>query len=102
MDVIGRIDELMAARGWTDYRLSQESGISPSTLANIRRRHSLPSIPTLNIICQTFGISLSQFFSEETCTVQLSTEQADFLSMWNKLTPKQKTLVMELTSELNS
>ena len=100
MDVINRIDELMKAREWTDYKLAQESGLSQSTIANMRRRHSLPSIPTLECICNAFGISLSQFFSENTDTVQLNGAQKEFFDNWVSLTDVQKDLLNKLIREL--
>ena len=35
-----------------------------STISNIFHRGSIPSIPTLETLCNTFGISLGQFFSK--------------------------------------
>lgn len=100
MDVIKRIDSLMHERNWTDYRLSIESGLSASTIANIHRRNTLPSIPTLEAICNAFGITLSQFFSDDTYTVQLNKEQMEFFENWISLTPKQKLLLYDLISEM--
>lgn len=62
MDVIKRIDDLMKERGWSDYRLAAESGLSSSTIANIHRRNTVPSITTLESICGAFGISLPPFY----------------------------------------
>lgn len=101
MNVIERIDELMKARKWSDYRLAQESGLSQSTIANIRRRHSLPSIPTLESICDAFGISLAQFFTENTFSVQLNSEQMEFFDSWVSLTDEQKLLCSALIKEFN-
>ena len=102
MDVIERIDELMAARNWSDYRLAAESGLSSSTIANIHRRNTLPSIPTLEAICNAFGITLAQFFAEDLTTVQLNTEQKDFFEKWLALTEKQKRIVNDLIYEMKS
>ena len=99
MDVINRIDELMKAREWTDYKLALESGLSQSTIANIRRRHSLPSIPTLECICNAFGISLAQFFTDDTFTVQLNSEQKEFFDKWISLTDEQKKIFEMLIRE---
>ena len=101
MNVIQRIDDLMAARNWSDYRLSIESGLSQSTIANIHRRQTLPSIPTLEAICSAFGITLSQFFTEDLDNVQLSTEQKDLFDKWITLTEKQKNLIYEIILEMN-
>ena len=47
MDVIKKIKDLTAERGWSEYRLSKESGIAPSTIANIFHRDTLPNVITL-------------------------------------------------------
>lgn len=100
MDAIKRIDQLMAERDWTDYKLSMASGLSQSTIANIHRRNTVPSISTLEAICNAFGISLSQFFAEEHCnTVQLNDEQFAFFNKWVSLTKEQKDLLYLLVNE---
>lgn len=99
MDVIERIDMLMRERGWTDYKLSAESGLSSSTIANIHRRHTVPSIPTLEAICDAFGITLSQFFNENCSSVQLNKEQQEFFHIWISLTENQKKIIASLIKE---
>ena len=42
MDVLKRLDDLMKERGWSDYRLAQNSKLSSSTIANIRSRKTVP------------------------------------------------------------
>ena len=59
-----RIRQLMAERGWTIYRLAQESGLSQTTISNIFKRNNQPSLPTVNAICEACGIKLAQFFTE--------------------------------------
>ena len=49
MDVLQRIRELMEERGWSSYRLAVASGLSQSTIANMFRRNTVPSIPTLEL-----------------------------------------------------
>ena len=78
IDPIKKIDDLMKEHNWSDYKLSVESGLSTSTIANIHRRNTIPSIPTLEAICSAFGITLSQFFQEDGRFVELSDEQLVF------------------------
>jgi transcriptional regulator with XRE-family HTH domain len=99
MDVIKRIDTLMKERSWTDYKLSVESGLSSSTIANIHRRHTVPSIPTLEAICNAFGITLSQFFNEDCSNVQLNEEQQELFNMWVTLTENQKKVITSIIKE---
>ena len=75
MDVNGRIRELLNERNWTEYKLAKESGLSQSTISNIFKRNTVPSISTLELICGGFGISLSQFFSEGDMVVVRGTEE---------------------------
>lgn len=100
MDVIKRIDDLMKERQWSDYKLAAESGLSSSTIANIHRRNTVPSISTLEAICSAFGITLSQFFSDSSLTVQLNSEQLDLFNHWICLTDKQKQLIYDLIKEM--
>lgn len=100
MDVIKRIDFLMKERNWSDYKLAIESGLSSSTIANIHRRNTVPSIATLEAICSAFGITLAQFFNEETSVVQLSKEQQELFNVWVSLTDQQKQIIYSLIKEL--
>ncbi|MGE9940510.1 helix-turn-helix domain-containing protein [Bariatricus sp. SGI.161] len=100
MDVIKRIDELMKERQWSDYKLAIESGLSSSTIANIHRRNTVPSISTLEAICSAFGITLAQFFSENTLNVQLNTEQIELFNLWICLTENQKLIIYDLIKEM--
>lgn len=100
MDVIKRIDMLMKERNWSDYKLSSESGLSSSTIANIHRRNTVPSISTLESICNAFGITLAQFFTEDNHNVQLNSEQQDLFNQWIALTDKQKDLIYQLIKEM--
>ena len=64
MDAQKRIKELMEERGWMDYRLAKESGLSHSTITNMFNRNNAPTLPTLDAVCWAFGTTLAQFFSE--------------------------------------
>ena len=100
MNVHERLQNLMKARGWSEYRLSKECGLSESTLANIFRRNTVPSISTLEAICNAFGISLSQFFADGDL-VELTPELREVFDQWATLTPEQKQAVLELLKAFN-
>ena len=95
MDAHQRLRQLLDERGWTEYRLSKKCGLSQSTLANIFRRNTVPSISTLEAICDGFGITMSQFFTDGDLTV-LSPEQKELFDKWVALTPEQKSAVYGL------
>ena len=66
-----RISELCRKRGYSKYRLSQLTGMSQTALGNIMSRDSIPTIPTLEKICDAFGISLAQFFAGDSGKLDL-------------------------------
>lgn len=74
-----RIKQLMEEYGWSEYRLAKEANLSQSTIANVFRRNNAPTLPTLEAICHAFGITLAEFFSENSDIGSLTAEQRDFL-----------------------
>ena len=101
MDIHNRLRRLLDERGWTEYRLSKECGLSESTIANIFSRHTLPSISTLEAICAGFGITVSQFFADVDM-VEMTPEIKELFNSWVTLTAEQKQAVMQIIRTLNS
>ena len=62
MDVIERIIELRDKKGYSTNKLANLAGLTQSTLQSILSNKNLPTIPTLEKICDALGISLSAFF----------------------------------------
>ena len=85
----------MCERDWTEYRLAKESGLSQSTIANLFKRNTIPSITTLEAICSGFGITLAQFFSDGN-VVELTDEQKKLFDRWITLTGEQKQILLDL------
>jgi transcriptional regulator with XRE-family HTH domain len=99
MDTNSRVRRLMGERNWTEYRLAKESGLSQSTIANLFKRNTVPSIATLEIICNAFGITLAQFFADESM-VELTIEQMEMFDRWITLKKEQKLLLFELINNM--
>lgn len=95
MDAQKRIKQLMEERGWTDYRLAKEANLSHSTITNVFKRNNAPTLPTLEVICRAFGITLAQFFAEGGEAVEITDEQRELFAKWSTLTEKQKALLLE-------
>ena len=95
MDTQKRIKELMEERRWTDYRLAKEANLSHSTVTNMFNRNNAPTLPTLEAVCQAFGITLAQFFAEGE-EVQLTEDQQILFSKWSTLTDRQKQILLDL------
>lgn len=101
MDTHERLQQLLKERGWSEYRLAKSCGLSESTIANIFRRNTLPSIATLETICGGFGITLSQFFAEGEM-VELTPELKELFDGWAFLTPEQKDAVARVIKAMNN
>ena len=95
MDTNDRLRRLLEERGWTEYRLAKKCGLSQSTIANIYRRNTVPSIATLEVICNGFGITLSQFFADGEM-VELTPDLKDIFDSWVNLTPEQKAAALQM------
>lgn len=98
-DTNRRIKQLMDERNWTEYRLAKESGLSQSTISNMYKRNTDPSIATLEAICKGFGITLAQFFCEGSM-VELTNEQKEMFDRWAALSQEQKHILFELIKNM--
>ena len=91
--IVERIEQLCETKQISRYRLAQRSGIAQSSLSTLLNRKSVPTFQTLEKICEGFDISLAQFFSADDEFPDLTEEQKDLLTAWNKMDQHQKDLV---------
>ncbi len=98
--VLERILQLKDERGWTEYRLSEESGISQTTISSWFKKNIYPSIPSLMNICEAFHISLSEFFAFDNSPIVISDRQRELLDNWNKLTIEQQDIILKLLKSM--
>lgn len=99
MDINLRIKELMDTCGLNEYQLAKKSNLSQSTIKNIFRRNTIPNFTTLEAICSAFGITLAQFFAENSL-VELTEEQQDLFRRWAALSNEQKELLYNLIKNM--
>lgn len=96
MDVIARINQIMKQQGLTEYKLAKLSKLSPSTIKNIKARNTVPSITTLESICDTFNMTLSQFFADkDTKFYPLKPHQAECMDLILMLDEDQQQALLE-------
>lgn len=100
MDVLVRLQKLLEDRGWTEYRLSKECGLSQSTIGNIFRRNTVPSLDSLEKICASFGITLSQFFADNDM-IELTPDLKVIFEKWKLLSPAQKEALLQMVNAMN-
>ena len=101
MDVNERLRKLLQERGLTTYKMAELCGLSQTTLANVFKRNTVPSISTLQAICKGFGITLSQFFAEGEM-VEMTPELKELFDGWVNLNPEQKAAVQQMINAMNN
>lgn len=94
-DILGKIEQERLARGWTEYMLAESSGLTQSTISTWRRNNLQPNVASIEKICNGLGITLAQFFNESETAI-LTAEQKSILDLWKKLSPKQRSAVLEM------
>ena len=46
-DILGRIEQERLSRGWSEYALAENSGLTQSTISTWRRRNLQPNVASL-------------------------------------------------------
>lgn len=99
IDVLERITYYQKKKGWTEYQLAEEAGMTQSTISSWYRKNIVPSVPSLEKICGAFNITLSQFFATEDETGSLTDNQKQLVNAITRLSePQQSTLIAFIES----
>ena len=95
-DILKRIDDERIKRNWSEYALSKNSDITQSTISTWYRKKLQPSVASIEKICTGLGISLAEFFNDESSYVYLTPQQSEILNLWDALTPVQRESITNL------
>lgn len=87
MDIGQQIAQFRREKGWTTNRLANNSGLSQSFLRSVEMGEKGISVENLQLLCDTLGISMKQFFDfpEED-----DSECEAILRQIERLTPEQR------------
>ena len=91
--IIDRIEQLCEKKHISRYRLAQKSGIAQSSISTLLNRKSVPTIQTLEKICEGLDMTLAQFFAGDDKLPDLIEEQKSLLEEWNAMDEQQRQLV---------
>ncbi len=97
MDTLEKIDKLRVQRGWSINNLATEAMLTQSTLNNMYQRKNEPKLSTLRALCDAFGITLSEFFRDETVESDIDTLLNERIA---RLTPTQKQALLSFLKTL--
>lgn len=95
MNVAQRLVELRNMRGITTNKLANLAGVSQSHLREIELGTRNPTVETLSFFCDALGITLREFFNEETQTIN-----PFLLSAVQQLTDEQQTALADFIKTL--
>ncbi len=98
MDLIARIEELLAQRGWSKYQLAKEANLSQSTISSMINRGNNPAVSTIESCCKAFGITLAEFFDVDLQDKEFSLEERRLIHDWRNLSPEMKNAVQQMIS----
>lgn len=99
-DILKEITRLREERGWSEYELAKNAGLSQSTISTWYRKQQIPTIQTLYKVCNGFGITLSQFFAEGDDAISLTSRQKELLDNWSVLNEQQQQIIMDLIKNM--
>ena len=101
MTVQERILELLEKRGWTKYKLAQETGLYQTTVYDwFNDKGFTPDRKSIELICAAMNSSLTEFYSgiDEG---ELNGEQTYLLQLFAKVPESKKQLVFDLLRSLS-
>lgn len=93
-----RITELRLRKNISEYRMSLELGQSRSYVQGITSGKAYPSIKQLFNICDYFGVTLAEFFDEETDDPQ---RMHTVLTLAKRLNTKDLDRIIDLMGRLS-
>lgn len=100
MEVLEKIDSLRKARGWSVNNLAMEAMLTQSTLNNLYVRHTEPKLSTLRAICNAFGITLAEFFSDEESPYDKTADENELVERVKALSDTQKKALLQFLRAL--
>ena len=100
-EILALIKKHRLRRGWSEYALAEQSGIPQSTISSWYRKDVMPTISSLERICEAFGMTLAQFFAIDGDSIQLTQEQLLLLNQWGTLTREQKEMIFYIIRLMN-
>lgn len=96
INVLERITQLRESRQWSEYELSKRSGVAQSTISSLYRNNNLPTLMTLEAICNAFDMSVEQFLSPEMDTSDLTSGQKEWLAKYDTMGREEREAVSKM------
>lgn len=89
-EINAKILRLMDERNWSNYKLVEEckkkdNNVNKSTIFGMLKRKSYPTIPVLMQVCKGFGITLAEFFKDESTGLTVYQSDKPLLDRYHQM-----------------
>lgn len=101
MDYGARLRQMRKAKGFSMYKLHQESGLSQGHISDLEKGINQPTIDTLQRLLAPMGISLAEFFNEDGEVSILSDKEKELISGFRTLPDDKAELALRLVQAMN-
>lgn len=101
IDVLQEIERRLELLQWSHYELAKRAGITESTLSSMFQKRNLPTLFTLERICNAFEIPMEQFLlGNKAASGDLTEAQTEWLTLFDKLYPDEQTAILRTIRQL--
>ena len=96
-EIIERLEYYLKEKNMTIYKLAKQSNLPLSTVSNVFKRRTIPTLITFQSMINGLGISMGEFFDEqEKDTVIISNDEKEMIYRYNKLSDKEKLFIRRM------
>ena len=99
MDIIKRINDLLAVKDWSIHQLSLECDVPRSTLYRIMAHELSPTFAQIEKICDAFNITVEDFFC---VSITPKADEIVLLKFYRELNKGGKKTVLLLVQAIKS
>lgn len=97
MDVAQRLRELRTRLSLSQNQLAKRSGVAQTAVSYIERGGKNPSIDTLELLCEGLGVTLAEFFTDEsTGQLDVPPDLRELLAVGRALSPEQRAMLVQM------
>lgn len=98
--IVTKIDSLRVKNSLSIYELSVKANLSVNTLNDLFKKRSVPSIRTLNRLCNPLGIALWELFVFESIDYPLNNNEKELIRRYRKMSTASRNVMFELFNHM--
>ena len=98
--IVTKIDSLRVKNSLSVYELSVKANLSVNTLNDLFKKRSVPSIRTLNRLCDSLGIPLWELFVFDNADYPLNSNEKELIRRYRKMSTASRNVMFELFNHM--